>query len=422
MAAAATWGDLLSGGGIIPVSALQLGKTAPAAPVEVEVKAAAPPSSLLEEEEEEEEALPCRIKLYARRGGTSGNPTEAGTEPGPGPGEYRLALDAEVLCRTKGRETLLGSELFLRHYRLAQRDAASAAAAAGGDPVDDGSDRDHDGDRNDEGDRRRLPEEPAAGGDDLAAYPLLVPPGGTLELRVVALPVADAAADAAAAGASFLLMSSPGAPAVDAANAAAVRGDGTLALRAGSSAILGYGRDPADPTAGGTVDEAQVLGAERPTVVDGTVYYDVLGPDDRSLAGYFAALAEGLRPRCRRELDTGLEDTVGSYGIMFDVSAAAAADEDGGPAAGAGAGAGDDLDDKLGEVEVYGMDLYIRNRVSSAFEVYVRKGEAEAEPEPEGDAGGQVAASAPGRRRYASYGLEAGQTLIAENWELVAGE
>ena len=60
-AAAATWGDLLSGGGIIPVSALQLGKTAPAVPVEVEVKAAAPPSSLLEEEEEEEEeeeALP----------------------------------------------------------------------------------------------------------------------------------------------------------------------------------------------------------------------------------------------------------------------------------------------------------------------------------------------------------------------------
>ena len=91
-------------------------------------------------------------------------------------------------------------------------------------------------------------------------------------------------------------------------------------------------------------------------------------------------------PGCDSELGTGYLDSIGSYGVMFDVtSLVAQADEGEAPMA--------------RYAEIYGMDLYIRNMVETTFEVYVRSN---------------------GGSEYTSYYEQTGQTSITENWDLIA--
>ena len=91
-------------------------------------------------------------------------------------------------------------------------------------------------------------------------------------------------------------------------------------------------------------------------------------------------------PGCDSELGTGYLDSIGSYGVMFDVtSLVAQADEGKAP--------------MTRYAEIYGMDLYIRNMVETKFEVYVRSN---------------------GGSEYTSYYEQTGQTSITENWDLIA--
>ncbi|KAL7524966.1 hypothetical protein ACHAWF_001153, partial [Thalassiosira exigua] len=97
---------------------------------------------------------------------------------------------------------------------------------------------------------------------------------------------------------------------------------------------------------------------------------------------------------CRGTLETGYVDTVGSFGFMLDVSNDASVV----PPAVASTNASFS---GLYDLDIVGMDLYVRNLVDVQAEVYVRS-----------DAGGEG---------YASYSLPEGQTLIDDDrWILVA--
>jgi len=105
-------------------------------------------------------------------------------------------------------------------------------------------------------------------------------------------------------------------------------------------------------------------------------------------------------PGCDDTFNTGYLDTIGSYGLMFDVQSAIKPEDTKG---------GDELTDAFKNVEIYGMELYMRNLVTAEFEIYIRKN-------MEGD-------SAKGTQYpnqvYTSY-QATGQTEISSNWELIA--
>jgi len=184
--------------------------------------------------------------------------------------------------------------------------------------------------------------------------------------------------------------------------------DSSLDLSFGSSVVKGFLINP-DPT------QVQL---QEPTVFNGAIYYDLFNPHHTSLLEFNDALQYSLLPGdtlhglpgCDKEFSTGFVDTVGSYGFMFDVSSNVEPTEDG-PAD------GDDEEflKRFRNVEIYGMDLYIRNPVNAEFEIYVRTGTVDAV-----NGGAAITSIAKKRTTYASYQHPAGQTLISKNWEMIA--
>ena len=76
---------------------------------------------------------------------------------------------------------------------------------------------------------------------------------------------------------------------------------------------------------------------------------------------------------------------------MFDVASAIPPDDN--------VGKDDDITSKYKELEIFGLDVYIRNLVNTSIEVYARSN---------------------GEGGYMSYSPIEGQTRIVDNWELVA--
>ncbi|KAL9183483.1 hypothetical protein ACHAXT_004339 [Thalassiosira profunda] len=361
----------------------------------------------------------CRIKVYTRHRPANADAAAINEE-------YALALDAKVKCAGEGRETLLSSDLFAQSYR--QRMETKSSAGAEGMTLHGGGN----GRRRAEGwgDLGAVghPDDGTAAGDSLAAsnataapddedtggltseerrHPLLIGPAETLSFYIVVMP-----SDGAAPSNSFLFLSSAGTS--NGGDVATIE-DGTLAKQAleGRPGAVHLSSDPPSLTLyegssvtngveGGTVDETMIMRVQSPTVLDGAIYYDVLDPATTSLDEYYAELQYSLLPGdpshrdagCARSVETGYVDTTGSYGVMFDVSNAAEAVE-----SSLGETKEDSFLSSFRNVEVYNLDLYIRNVVNASFEVYVRTN----------DGGG-----------YESYSNQEGQTLIAENWELVA--
>jgi hypothetical protein len=100
--------------------------------------------------------------------------------------------------------------------------------------------------------------------------------------------------------------------------------------------------------------------------------------------------AHGI-PGCDSSVTTGYIDTIGSFGLMFDIASAVPVvidDESGG-----------NKTSMAQDLEVFGMDVYIRNFVRTAIEIYARIDD---------------------QGNYMSYAHVEGQTKIEDNWELVA--
>ena len=98
-------------------------------------------------------------------------------------------------------------------------------------------------------------------------------------------------------------------------------------------------------------------------------------------------------PTCDKSVDTGYVDTSGSYGVMFDVSSAILLYHSDGDE--------NETDFLETSIEIYGIDLYIRNLVNASFEIYALK-----DPDRDG--------------KYTSYLDASGQTFIEQNWDLIA--
>ena len=173
-----------------------------------------------------------------------------------------------------------------------------------------------------------------------------------------------------------------------------------------------------DALANGGSESDTVPSEIKPNIYNGAIYYDKL-PDSLSIDDYYKNLAYSLQQGsstlgylgCDSQLGTGYLDSIGSYGVMFDVTSLVAQDSEG--------------DAPMASyAEIYGMDLYIRNtvrlfccitslpriaacltttsvssKVETTFEVYVRSN---------------------GGTEFTSYYEQSGQTSINKNWELVA--
>eukprot|EP00574_Skeletonema_japonicum_P006683 CAMPEP_0201714376 /NCGR_PEP_ID=MMETSP0593-20130828/889_1 /ASSEMBLY_ACC=CAM_ASM_000672 /TAXON_ID=267983 /ORGANISM="Skeletonema japonicum, Strain CCMP2506" /LENGTH=1181 /DNA_ID=CAMNT_0048203651 /DNA_START=149 /DNA_END=3694 /DNA_ORIENTATION=- len=274
----------------------------------------------------------CRIKLYTKPVDLTSAQTTNNNSTG-----YRLALDTtEVMCLNDGAETLIPTEAFLQYYRSKDSE-------------------------------RRLQLS-----DDEMDYPLLIPPKGAVSIYVVVLPVDDSQPN------PFSLISTPGSVV-----SALYKADMDVNLYEGGAISNAYLVD--DPNGG----DAEVT---APTVFNGAVYYDLLD-ESSSLRKYYDDLENALLPGdmpgpgCDVSVSTGYIDTIGSFGIMFDVASAVPPAE------------GDDTTSENQDLEIFGLDVYIRNLVNTSIEVYAR---------------------IDGEGSYMSYSPIEGQTKIVANWELVA--
>lgn len=282
---------------------------------------------------------PCRVKLYTKPINVSPTYIPNGLEEG-----YKLALDTtDVMCSPEGKETLITTEAFLRYYRKNNSDGVA------GDEEDDKS------------------------------YPLLLPPNEAVSFYAIVLPV-----DESETTNPFTLISTSGT-----VDSAVYKSDANVNLHQGSAVSNAYLID--DPNAA----TAEVT---TPTVFNGALYYDVLDMNITSLPEYFDDLEYSLLPGdihgipgCDASVTTGYIDTIGSFGVMLDVSSAVPVeDENADP---------DEITSKYRDLEIYGMDVYIRNFVSTDIEIYARVNN-------EGN--------------YMTYSPIEGQTKIVDNWELVA--
>lgn len=166
--------------------------------------------------------------------------------------------------------------------------------------------------------------------------------------------------------------------------------DSMLNLYEGSSFVNGY---LVDSVANGG-SETDIPSETKPTVFNGAIYYDKL-PSSLTVSDYFKNLEYSLQPGastlgylgCDAELGTGYLDSIGSYGVMFDVISLVPQDSD------------ESVAPMTKYAEIYSMDLYIRNEVETQFEVYVRSN---------------------GGSEYTSYYEQTGQTSITDNWDLIA--
>lgn len=270
----------------------------------------------------------CRIKVYTKPVDLTSAQTTNNDSTG-----YRLALDTtDVMCSNDGEETLIPTEAFLQYYRSKDSE-------------------------------RRLQLS-----DDEMDYPLLIPPKGALSIYAVVLPVDDSQSN------PFSLISSPGS-----AVSALYKADTNVNLYEGSAVSSAY-----------LVDDPNGAAAEvmTPAVFNGALYYDLLDTSS-SLRKYYDELEYSLSPElgCDVSISTGYIDTIGSFGIMFDVASAV-------PPAG-----GDGTTSENQDLEIFGLDVYIRNLVNTSIEVYART---------------------DGEESYMSYSPIEGQTKIVDNWELVA--
>lgn len=127
-----------------------------------------------------------------------------------------------------------------------------------------------------------------------------------------------------------------------------------------------------------------------------TLENELKGVSQQSSYSYGDAL-HGI-PGCDASLSTGYSDTIGSYGVMFDVTSLVPMEDDTGVN-------GVAVDPMSKYAEIYGMDVYIRNIVNTSIEVYVRAIDS-------GDGSES--------KKYSTYYEPTGQTAIAKNWELVA--
>ena len=274
---------------------------------------------------------PCRVKVFTKLNTSGGNVDDSSSS-------YTLALDTkEVQCMGRTVETLVSEELFVQYYR----DSSS--------------------------------------NDDVEYYPLLIPSGSVRSFYIVVVPVDDDTTMN-----PFRLLSTEGSSSTD---FSAYASDASLTLYEGTSVIDGYLVSVVENGGEGDADSnyPQVL---KPTVFNGAIYYDTVSGDGSisSLEEYYLALEDSIHGGCDRHLGTGYLDTVGSYGLMFDVTSKAEALEG---------------DNKSKNVVIYGMDVYIRNFVDTRIEVYARKDSTIPD-------------------KYMSYVESDGQTRITENWDLIA--
>ena len=301
--------------------------------------------------------FPCRVRIHVERVAEG----------------RRSAMDAnDVRCMGPDEETTVPSEKFLEYYR---------EVWTTDDEFDDDVETGH----------VELPEMGFLSGNDTAVssahgpgwieaekgYPWLIPPGTVLSLYVVVLP----AEGNETFEESPKLLSGNGSE-----EFGLYASDAGLNLYEGSSVLNG--------TLLSSDGENQVLEVVKPTVFHGAIYYDVLDDGD-SLSDYYDALEKSLLPGdalhgypgCDKSLSTGYVDTIGSYGIMFDLTSIAGQED------------GINVSHSR-NVDIFGMDVYIRNIVNASIEVYVRHN--------------------GNKTDYLSYMEQPGQTNIAQNWDLIA--
>jgi hypothetical protein len=287
----------------------------------------------------------CRIKVYTKAVDLTSTQTT---------NNYQLALDTtDVMCSNDGEETLIPTEAFLQYYRSKELKRRLQA---------------------DEGESNEVV---TALSDDEKGYPLLIPPNQAVSFYAVVLPVDDSEPN------PFSLISSPGS-----VESALYKADENINLYEGGAVSNAYLADDPNTAA------AEVT---TPTVFNGAVYYDLID-ESSTLRDYYDDLEYSLlpgdihgMPGCDGSVSTGYIDTIGSFGIMFDVASAVPPIDDGGDV--------DDITDKYQDLEIFGLDVYIRNLVNTSIEVYART-----------DSDGN----------YMSYAPIEGQTKIVDNWELVA--
>jgi hypothetical protein len=291
---------------------------------------------------------PCRIKVYTKPVDLS--PTQIPN----GLVDYQLALDTQdIMCSREGVETLIPTEAFVQYYR-------SKAA-----------------ERRLQADDSESKEIITALSDEDKDYPLLISPKEAMSFYVIVLPVDDSQPN------PFSLISSPGT-----VDSALYKADENVNLYEGGAVSNAYLAD--DPNVAAAV-------VTTPTVFNGAVYYDLLDTSS-TLLQYFDDLEYSLlpgdihgMPGCDASVSTGYIDTIGSFGLMFDVASAVPPIDD--------ESDGGDVTSRYQDLEIYGLDVYIRNFVNTSIEVYARTDD---------------------QGSYMSYAPIEGQTKIIENWELVA--
>ncbi|KAL3805688.1 hypothetical protein HJC23_005932 [Cyclotella cryptica] len=288
----------------------------------------------------------CRVKLYTRSSQ-----------------DWTLALDtSEVVCRGPEVETLVPDALFLKYFE----DNWGGARRL----------KDH----QNQGRQRRM--QMGSGEEEMPGYPLVIDPGSSLEVYVVVFPV-----EGDTSGIQPILLSSTGT-----SDGALYTSDSMLSLYEGSSIVNGY---LFDAVANGGSD-TDIPSETKPTIFNGAIYYDKLS-NSLSLSDYFKNLKYSLQPGsatlgylgCDAELGTGYLDSIGSYGVMFDLISLVPQDSSD----------DENVAPMSKYAEIYGMDVYIRNEVNTSIEIYVRSN---------------------GGTEYMSYYEQTGQTNIAENWDLIA--
>jgi len=404
-----------------------------------------------------EDGTPCYIKIYTKSYPSSlPKPIIAQDEIT----SYNLSLETRTLCKGKGQVTLLGSDYFIRNYRT-NYDSGEVEEndyVHEGDLVLEGENVTHSAEVVEEeevvteeeevveGGKRKLvtimngehveiatprilqdeevetedtgtsveTQESTPPGDeeeetqDSTAttpttnnlseqdkeYPFLISPNTTLSLYIQVMPAEDTPD-----GTSFSLLSTDAAPDTeeDEASSSIYKSDTSINIYTGSSIV----NDPTNMEA--------ITSVTSPTIFNSDVYYDIIDPTTtKDLHTYYNELEYSLLPGggylnlpgCDDTFNTGYVDTIGSYGLMFDVQSAIKPEDTKG---------GDELTDAFKNVEIYGMELYMRNLVTAEFEIYIRKN-------MEGD-------SAKGTQYpnqvYTSY-QATGQTEISSNWELIA--
>lgn len=304
---------------------------------------------------------PCRVKVFTKRGeGIQTAVKNTGTISVDDVRAYELALDARVLCKGRGKETLLPSELFVANYGLMKQNGpvVGAIQMPTGSPDIGGGDG---GRRMEENTTSNNVENAAQGevegpsylveningtimiinststtADDAVSsyglspeekdYPLLIPPNESISLYIVVMAVNDTAD-----GASFLLISSSESAEEDEEEDSAIgepdtyKSDTTFNLYSGLSIINAYIANDSSPTSAGTVDEQKVLVVNpAATIFNGDIYYDTFLPTSMTLVEYYDALEYSFFPGggvlgkagCEKSIGTGLIESVGSYGMV----------------------------------------------------------------------------------------------------------